>query len=326
MNREVDKLVSIVLPCYNNEAFVKEAIDSALQQSYDRIEVIAIDDGSQDRSLQIIRSFGDKVRWETIANQGAPTARNRGVELARGEYIKFLDADDLLLHDCLERQVQQSSNLGVEQKAIVYGDAMRIDRVGNPLPSYPLQSRQPASDSIAHILACCPLTSCPLHRKDYLQAIGGFDPQLTRGQEHDLHLRLVLSGVEFVRDPHPVYQYREYTDPDRISNHAYTRKGAMVHYLAIEKHIQLIEQQTDRPLTPQVRSILAQRLWRYGRGVLREGGVSEAARYFDTARALDEKNCITGQSPYPMFVRLFGPQRAELLFSQVKRLVSPLAQ
>jgi glycosyltransferase involved in cell wall biosynthesis len=326
MTIESAKLVSIIIPCFNNAAFVAAAIDSALKQSYDRIEVIAIDDGSSDRSLEIIRSFGDKVRWETIANQGAPTARNRGLELARGEYIKFLDADDLLLPDCLERQVQQAINLGMEQKAIVYGDAMRIDRQGHPLPSYPLQSRQPTTDPIAHILSHCPLTSCPLHRKAYLQAIGGFDPQLPRGQEHDLHLRLVLSSVAFVRDPHPVYQYREYTDPDRISNQAYTKKGAMVHYLAIEKHIQLIEQQTARPLTPQVRSILSQRLWRYGRGVLREGGVSEATRYFDTARALDKKNCITGQSPYPMLVRLFGPQRAELLFSQVKRLFSPLAR
>jgi glycosyltransferase involved in cell wall biosynthesis len=325
MTIESAKLVSIIIPCFNNAAFVVAAIESALGQSYPYCEVIVIDDGSDDRSLELIRAFGDRIRWETIPNQGAPTARNRGLELARGEYIKYLDADDILLPDCLDRQIQQASDLDPERKTIVYGDAVRIDRAGNPLPSYPLQSRQPAEDPIAHILAHCPLTSCPLHKRDYLQAIGGFDPQLPRGQEHDLHLRLVLSGVEFVRDPHPVYRYREYADPTRISNQGYTRKGAMSHYLAIEKHIQLIEQHTASPLTPQVRSILAQRLWRYGRGVLREGGISESSRYFDTARTLDAKSCITGQAPYPLFVRLFGPQRAEILFSQVKRLVSPLA-
>jgi glycosyltransferase involved in cell wall biosynthesis len=326
MTRQLDKLVSIIIPCYNNELFVRAAIDSALNQSYDRVETIVIDDGSKDSSLEIVRSFGDRVRWETIPNQGAPTARNRGVELAQGEYIKFLDADDLLLPDSIERQVKQASELAVERKAIVYGDAIRVDRQGDPLPSYPLQSRQPTEDPIAHILSHCPLTSCPLHQITYLQAIGGFDPILPRGQEHDLHLRLVLSGVEFVRDPHPVYQYREYTDPNRISNHGYTKKGAMVHYTAIKKHIQFIEQQTAKPLTPQVRSILAQRLWRYGRGVLREGCVVEAKEYFDTARALDEKTCITGQSPYPIFVRLFGPQRAEVLFSQVKYLVNSIVK
>jgi glycosyltransferase involved in cell wall biosynthesis len=323
MSREFSPLVSIVIPCYNNAAFVRSAIDSALNQTYSQIETIVIDDGSKDESLEIIRSYGDRVRWETIPNQGAPKARNRGVELAQGKYIKFLDADDLLLPEAIDRQVKLATELSTEHKAIIYGDALRIDAQGNPLPSYALQRRQPNGDPIAHILSHCPLTSCPLHQKTYLQAIGGFDPKLPRGQEHDLHLRLVLSGVEFVHHPHPIYQYREYTDPNRISNHAYSRTGAMVHYQAIEKHIHAIEQQTDKPLTAQVKRILAQRLWRYGRGILREGGHNEANEYFKLARQLDEKNCVTGQSPYPLLVRLFGTQRAEVMFARVKSLLNP---
>jgi glycosyltransferase involved in cell wall biosynthesis len=326
MIQSVDKLVSIVIPCYNNEAFVRSAIESVLAQTYLHIETIVIDDGSKDNSLEIIRSFGDRVQWETIPNQGAPIARNRGLELARGKYIKFLDADDLLLPDCIEHQVKQVSDLATDRKAIVYGDALRIDRQGNRLPSYPCQPRQPTVDPIEHILAYCPLTSCPLHQKAYLEAIGGFDPTLTRGQEHDLHLRLVLSGVEFVHYSDPVYQYREYTDPDRISNHAYTKKSAMVHYDAIEKHMGLIKQKTAKPLTDRVSTILAQRLWRYGRGVLREGAVTEANLYFDTARQLAPKTCIVGQAPYPIFVRLFGSQRAEVLFSRLKSLPNWLGQ
>jgi glycosyltransferase involved in cell wall biosynthesis len=317
-------LVSIVMPCYNNEAFVKEAIDSALNQTYPHVEIIIIDDGSKDGSVDIIRSFGDRILWESGLNQGAPTARNRGIALAQGKYIKFLDADDILLPDCIERQVIDASELPIDRQAIVYGDALRIDRQGNPLPSYASQPRQATVDRIEHILAHCPLTSCPLHQKAYLEAIGGFDPTLTRGQEHDLHLRLVLSGVEFVHYAHPAYQYREYTDPDRISNHAYTKKSAMVHYNAIKKHIRLIKQQTGKPLTDKVSTILAQRLWRYGRGVLREGALNEANLYFDTARQLAPRTCIVGQNPYPILVRLFGAQRSEVLFSQLKNLSSKL--
>jgi glycosyltransferase involved in cell wall biosynthesis len=319
-------LVSIIIPCYNSEAFLLEAIDSTLQQTYPQVETIVIDDGSKDRSVEILRSFGDKIRWESGLNQGAPTARNRGIALARGKYIKFLDADDILLPDCIERQVAQAHNLAEDRQAIVYGDALRVDREGHPLPSYPLQPRQPTLDPIEHILAYCPLTSCPLHQKAYLEAIGGFDPTLTRSQEHDLHLRLVLSGVEFVHDPDPVYKYREYSDPDRISNHAYTKKSAMVHYNAIVKHIELIKQKTGKPLTDRVSTILAQRLWRYGRGVLREGAVTEANIYFDTAHQLAPKTCIVGQNPYPILVRLFGSQRAEVLFAQLKNLPSWLGQ
>lgn len=320
MIQRLDKLVSVVIPCYNNEAFVRSAIESVLAQTYLHIETIVIDDGSKDNSLEIIRSFGDRVQWETSPNQGAPTARNRGLELAKGKYIKFLDADDLLLPGCIEDQVKQTSKLAVGRQAIVYGDAVRIDRQGNLLPSYLYQPGQATLDPIENILSNCPLTSCPLHQKDYLEAIGGFDPTLTRGQEHDLHLRLVLSGVEFIHYAHPVYQYREYTAPDRISNQTYTKKSAMVHYDAISKHIQLIEQQTGKPLTDRVSTILAQRLWRYGRGVLREGAVDESSFYFDSARQLAPKTCIVGRYPYPIFVRLFGSQRAEVLFTRLKSL------
>jgi glycosyltransferase involved in cell wall biosynthesis len=320
ISNDMSFLVSIIIPCYNNRSFIREAIESALDLTYPDLEIIVIDDGSQDDSLEIIRSFGDKIRWETGSNQGAPTARNRGIDLARGKYIKFLDGDDILLPDSIERQVLQASKLTDDLPAIIYGDPIRIDRQGNLLPSYPLQPRQATIDPIEQILSNCPLTSCPLHQKDYLAAIGGFDPTLTRGQEHDLHLRLVLSGVKFMHDPHPVYSYREYNDPDRISNRGYTQRSALVDYDTIERHIQLIQQYTGTNLTPQVSSVLAQRLWRSGRSVLRSGAVAEANLYFSKARQLAAKTCVVGQTPYPMLVQLFGTEFAEFLFSRVKNL------
>lgn len=316
-------LVSIVIPCHNNEAFLKESIASAFNQSYGNVEVIVIDDGSTDNSQGILHTCGDKIRWETQLNQGAPVARNRGIELANGEYIKFLDADDVLLPDCLERQILHTLALADDHKAIVYGDALRMDRAGQPLPSYPLHPRQLNQDPIAHILAQCPLTSSPLHRRDYLLEIGGFDPSLPRSQEHDLHLRLVLASVEFVHYPGAVYQYREYQDSDRISNRAYSKKGAMLHYDTLQKHQQLIEVQTGKPLAPEVRKLLAKRLWAYGRGILREGCVTEAQQYFATARQLDAKHCITGKVPYPTLVTLFGSRWAESLMRQARRLLPP---
>ena len=111
-------LVSIIIPCYNNEAFVKQAIESALQQTYTNVEIIVIDDGSTDGSLEIIRSFENHIQWETGSNQGAPKARNRGLELAQGEYIRFLDADDILFRNCLEHQVERASQISSERKAI----------------------------------------------------------------------------------------------------------------------------------------------------------------------------------------------------------------
>lgn len=77
-------LVSIIIPCYNAADYVGEAIESALAQTYSPTEVIVIDDGSTDGSLDLLRSFGDRIRWETGPNRGACTARTRGLALAMG--------------------------------------------------------------------------------------------------------------------------------------------------------------------------------------------------------------------------------------------------
>ena len=81
-------LVSIVIPCFNAERFVGAAIRSALEQSYTDKEVIVIDDGSEDGSLKIIESFGDAIRMDSGPNRGGGAARNRGLELARGELVR----------------------------------------------------------------------------------------------------------------------------------------------------------------------------------------------------------------------------------------------
>lgn len=101
-----DPLASIIIPCYNAEKYVAGAIQSALDQKDVRCEVIVIDDGSSDGSLDLIKNFGERIRWETGPNRGGCAARNRGLELARGEWIQFLDADDLMEQNKIAAQVR----------------------------------------------------------------------------------------------------------------------------------------------------------------------------------------------------------------------------
>ena len=101
----MSKLVSIIIPCYNAEKWLTEAIDSCLNQTYSNIEVIVVDDGSTDGSLDIIKSYGNKIIWETGKNKGGNHARNRGFVLSKGAYIQFLDADDYILPEKIARQV-----------------------------------------------------------------------------------------------------------------------------------------------------------------------------------------------------------------------------
>src|SRR5437667_12630279 len=99
-------LVSVVIPCYNGERYLAEAIESVLAQRYEPLEIIVVDDGSTDRSAEVARHFGDAVQYVCQPHAGAAAARNRGVGLATGDLIAFLDADDVWTEGRLARQVQ----------------------------------------------------------------------------------------------------------------------------------------------------------------------------------------------------------------------------
>src|SRR6266568_6487042 len=102
----IRSFVSILIPCHNAERWVAQAVESALAQTWLQKEVLVVDDGSQDGSLDAIKKFGDRIRWETGPNRGGNHTRNRLLELARGEWLQYLDADDYLLPDKIERQVE----------------------------------------------------------------------------------------------------------------------------------------------------------------------------------------------------------------------------
>ena len=98
-------LVSVIIPVYNCKLYLREALESVLSQTYSPIEIIVVDDGSTDGSVGVARSFGKLVRYIGQPNGGIGAARNRGVEMAKGHFLAFLDADDLWMMDKLELQM-----------------------------------------------------------------------------------------------------------------------------------------------------------------------------------------------------------------------------
>jgi len=316
-------VVSVIIPCYNDKKYVAKAIESALRQTYHDAEVIVVDDSSEDNSWDVIQSFGDRVRCEHQDNQGAPAARNRGLEMAKGKYVKFLDADDVLVEDCIEHQVRRAEALPEEKKAVVFGDAIWVDKEGNELDGYgDLRGRKPDEDRVTHLLHSNPLTSCPLHRREYLLEVGGFDTSLPRSQEHDLHLRLALAGVEFVYEPTPTYYFRQHEGADRISGRSYAEQGLMTHFNLIQHHRNLIEENRGTPLTEEMRLAFARSLWRHGRAILREGYEEVANRYFTEARELARRDSFSvGSMPYQLITHLGGPIISEFITTKVKNAI-----
>ena len=197
-----DPLVSIVIPCFNTERFVADAIRSALEQTYPHKEVIVIDDGSTDQSVEVLRSFGAAIHWETGPNRGGSATRNRGLQLAQGELIQFLDADDWLYPHKLERQVAMLVASPGRTPICDWDEFIDTKKVRcHPCP-------ESGDESLIPLLNGSLQTSSPLHRKTTLLSVGGFREELPCSQERDLHLRLASHGWPLQRLAEPLYAVR----------------------------------------------------------------------------------------------------------------------
>ena len=113
----MNKKVSIIIPVYNGEDYVKEAIDSALNQTYLNIEVIVVNDGSKDKTDTICKSYGDKIKYIFKENGGVSTALNEGIKNMTGDYFSWLSHDDLYRPDKIEKQINYLKN--IKQKNII---------------------------------------------------------------------------------------------------------------------------------------------------------------------------------------------------------------
>ncbi len=201
-----DPLISIIIPCYNNGQWVGDAIRSALEQTYANKEVIVIDDGSTDNSLEVIRSFGSQIRWESLPHGGAPIARNRGLEMALGERIQFLDADDVLDARKIEMQLEAGGN---RNDTLIFCD-FRILTEENSPPMWQDRSSYQGNDPVEYVLRRQISTPAVLHWKSRLVDIGGFDEALPCAQEYDLHLRMVCSGMTLQHLPQALVAVRKH--------------------------------------------------------------------------------------------------------------------
>jgi glycosyltransferase involved in cell wall biosynthesis len=125
-------LVSVIIPNYNYGRFLKQAIDSVLAQTYPRVEALVVDDGSKDDSEEVLRGYGERIRWFRQQNQGVSAARNRGVRESHGAYLAFLDADDYWMPAKLEKQMELSlgdPELGLVGCRLDIFDELGVSRV-----------------------------------------------------------------------------------------------------------------------------------------------------------------------------------------------------
>jgi glycosyltransferase involved in cell wall biosynthesis len=178
--------ISVMIPVYNGEAYLGEAIDSVLAQSYRPIEIIVVDDGSDDASGEVARRYGDPVRYERQLRAGNGAARNRAVALATGDLFTFLDADDRLAPGALERLAGALENDRSLQA--VYGHVREF--VSPDVDAEALARLRPPIDRIA---GCLPTNM--LMRRDAFLRVGQFATNLRVGVTVDWSARADELGM-----------------------------------------------------------------------------------------------------------------------------------
>jgi glycosyltransferase involved in cell wall biosynthesis len=190
-----DPRVTIIVASYNGEAFLGETLESAFAQDFDSFEVVFVDDGSEDGTAEIAQSF--PVRYVHQSNQGLPAARNSGLALARGEFIAFLDDDDLLPRTKLAVQAGYLSK-HPETGCVLGRQEWIFDGV-----EAPAMPRDPVFDELGGIQLVTAMI-----RRQVLEDLGGFDPSYRYAEDRDLFIRMREHGVTYVVLPDVVLRKR----------------------------------------------------------------------------------------------------------------------
>jgi len=301
-------LVSIVIPCFNSEQYISKCIESTLSQDYMNIEVIVIDDGSTDKSLEIINSFTG-ITVLTQQNSGACVARNLGLSTSRGKYVKFLDSDDFLEPNCISKQVQFCESLNPNQvgygyKKISHDNSMSIDKVV-------LKPHK----QFAQLISSNIVTTLPLHRRSVLIKINGFDERLKFRQEWDLHLRLAHQGFEFVFQDLCIYTQVMHDSPNRISS----RKLNLDYEIS---NLNRIRGKFNHINDRSTNIAWAHKYWTMGRQFIKENRKTEAQTFFDLSKEIEPNSFLKLHPlPYQLSVRVFGPSISEKLIKATKLLI-----
>ncbi len=190
-------LVSVVIPAYNAAAYIRRALDSVFAQDYPNFEVIVVNDGSPDTPEfeAAIQTYRDRIVYLKQQNRGPSSARNAGILQARGEFVAFLDSDDLWLGGYLTRQMKE---LQAERPLdFIYSDA---NYIGEDMPpGQTFMKISPSSDAVTfdNLLAlnCIVILSCTVARREVILKAGLFDESFRHCEDFDLWLRIAFTGA-----------------------------------------------------------------------------------------------------------------------------------
>ena len=203
-------MISVIIPCFNSEEYVARAIDSVLKQTYKQYEIILVNNNSSDNTVDILNNYSQKNQNIKVLNEykkGASAARNKGLSNAEGEWIQFLDADDELLADKLEKQIEIANRSDAD---MIAGNCYLYKTVKGKTD---IKTREIETANVwkGLITSKLGITSANLWRKKAVLSIKGWNEIKSSSQEYDLIFRLLKNNdkVEFCLLPLTIVHVRE---------------------------------------------------------------------------------------------------------------------
>lgn len=298
--------VSILIPAYNAEAWVTQAVESALAQGPD-VEVIVVDDGSTDGTVERLLTFDGRIGWESSLNRGAPATRNRLLQLARAEWVQYLDADDYLLPGKTAGQLAALN--GRADVDVLYGP-VTVEWHG---PDEPNQSELPipAPHDPWRQLALwqLPQTGSPLWRRSALMDVGGWRQDQPCCQEHELYLRMLIAGKRFMYHPTGGAVYRRFSG-GTLSTRNMARVRA--ERFKIERRLEEYLAATGQ-LTPERQWAIDQACFEMARSAWSEDRVEARMLHASIRSRGFQPIGVAAPPAYRVAYRLFGFEAAEQL-------------
>lgn len=302
-------LVSVIIPCYNSEKYIRECLKSVIDQSYENIEIIIVNDGSKDNSLKEISRIEDhRIRVINQQNLGACVARNKGIENAKGEYVIFLDSDDWLLEGAIEAQVNFSK--GLPTRCVAFGSSIEYQSEYSKRSC----STLPEKPSLKYLIRRNITITSSLYPLCLLKEIGGFNEKLIARQEWNLNIRLFLSGCVFINSNVTIFFQRMHDSSDRITNRKATSGSEFDSLYAAMAPLFTCDDK-------EVKCELAYKCWSVGRWFALKPR-SQWIRYWTLSNALADNQSFLLYMPlrYRVFLKLFGVRLGEFFDRSISRL------
>ncbi len=204
--------VSVVIPTHNRASLLKEAINSVFQQTFSDFELIIVDDGSTDETAQLIKDY-PAIRYIYQRNRGVSFARNQGIKLAQGEFVSFLDSDDLWLDNKLKRQVdffRRNPKAYIVQTEEIW---LKDGRPHNPKKRHKKYSGYILKECLP---LCIVSPSAVMLRREIFEKVGFFDESLPVCEDYDFWLRVgVFYPIHLINEPLIIKRARF---PDQLSH------------------------------------------------------------------------------------------------------------